>query len=355
MADFIESLNKRERKLLASYWLQRAEGEYTSWKAFQQVRCDLEQLGAHPVILALADRAVRDERKHATWCQDWSMRFGAETRALNARDEAPLRFEGAPDALQPLLRVAFFCTTATLGALDQSRGGRLGVRDRSRNDRTTNIGGSMIEVRHPFFHAMVVMSGTLVSCGGAATQDDGLGSGATGAEDTDGTGGIGSGGTESENGGTSSGGASSTGGAEQGTGGSTAGAGGFGHPELDCPPAQWTCAEGSAQFQGGDVGGDGPSGYLVPEGCECDESRPVSPDDCQLGERFTCWGMAYVDEKTAFDQVQALACECLKEPEECAFRCRELQPRLSGFADEYECETSAESVTLCGAAFVYLR
>ncbi len=215
----------------------------------------------------------------------------------------------------------------------------------------------MNEVRHPFFLAMVVMSGLLVGCGGAATQDDGLGSGAIGAEDTDGSGGVSgsTGGTSSAAGGTASGGSAATGGVDQGSGGSNFGAGGVGYPDLSCPPAQWTCEEGSAQFQGAEVGADAPTGYLVPEGCECDELRPVSPDDCQQGERFTCWGMAYLDEQTAFDQVQALGCECLKEPEDCAFRCRDLQPRLSGFADEYECETSAESVTLCGAAFVYLR
>lgn len=115
MASHLEQFNQRERKLLAAYWWQRAEGEYTSWKAFGQIRRDLSSLGAHPNTMALAHRAVDDERKHAIWCQEWSERFGGKKQPLAARDETPLRFEGAPDSVQPLLRVAFCCMTETMG------------------------------------------------------------------------------------------------------------------------------------------------------------------------------------------------------------------------------------------------
>jgi uncharacterized protein (DUF1778 family) len=111
-----EGLDEPSRALVARYWWQRAEGELTSWVAFRQVLEDLRREGSPAPVLALAERAVADEHRHAGWCRDWAIRFGHDDRTpLRPRSEEPLRFRGATEDENRLLRIAFACLTETVG------------------------------------------------------------------------------------------------------------------------------------------------------------------------------------------------------------------------------------------------
>jgi hypothetical protein len=111
----LQSLAEGSREKLAAYWWQRAEGERTSWMAFQHVRQDMCALGAPQAVLELVDRAIGDEYQHSLFCVDWARRFGHPGGDPQPRSEEPLRFRGASDEMQALLRATFCCFTETTG------------------------------------------------------------------------------------------------------------------------------------------------------------------------------------------------------------------------------------------------
>lgn len=109
-------LSDEERRLVADYWWSRSEGELTSWVGFGHVLEDLRAEGSPPAVLELAERAVRDEHKHSMFCREWALRFGhAGDTEIVPRSHEPLRFRGATDAENRLLRILMCCFTETVG------------------------------------------------------------------------------------------------------------------------------------------------------------------------------------------------------------------------------------------------
>jgi hypothetical protein len=108
-------LDAEARATVARYWFRRAEGEMTSFVGFQHVLADLRAEGTPPAIFELALRAVKDEHKHALFCRDWAVRFGHPGGEIVPRSTAPLRFRGATEREQRLLRILLCCFTETVG------------------------------------------------------------------------------------------------------------------------------------------------------------------------------------------------------------------------------------------------
>lgn len=110
------TLDAEQRERVAAYWWQRAEGEITSWVGFGHVLEDLRAEGSPEPVVALAERAVKDEYQHALWCRDWARRFGRTTPdEPRPRGEKRLTFRGATEAENRLLRIAYCCLTETVG------------------------------------------------------------------------------------------------------------------------------------------------------------------------------------------------------------------------------------------------
>lgn len=88
----------------------------TSWVGFRHVLADLQAEGSPAAILSLAERAVRDEHRHALWCRDFAVRFGYPAPPeVKPRSEARLEFRGATAAQNRLLRILLCCLTETVG------------------------------------------------------------------------------------------------------------------------------------------------------------------------------------------------------------------------------------------------
>jgi hypothetical protein len=112
-----DGLTALQRARVADYWWSRAHGEMTSWIAFGHVLDDLRCEGAPEALVALAERAVGDERQHALWCRDWAVRFGHVGGEVQPRSERRLTFADATEAENRLLRIALCCFTETVGCV----------------------------------------------------------------------------------------------------------------------------------------------------------------------------------------------------------------------------------------------
>ncbi|HEY3501072.1 MAG TPA: hypothetical protein VGK73_40540 [Polyangiaceae bacterium] len=108
-------LDALQRALVADYWFSRAEGEMTSYIGFQHVLADLRAENTPQAILALAERAVEDEHRHALFCRDWAVRFGHPGGEVVPRSTEPIRFRGATERENRLLRILLCCFTETTG------------------------------------------------------------------------------------------------------------------------------------------------------------------------------------------------------------------------------------------------
>src|SRR6187455_566253 len=107
---FCPELSPEDRRILAAYWRSRGNGEMGAEIAFKQVRDDLQNLGAPAPLLALADRAIKDERKHGHWGRDWALRFGGtDESAPRASRTRLLEFPGASARDNQILRITFCC------------------------------------------------------------------------------------------------------------------------------------------------------------------------------------------------------------------------------------------------------
>jgi hypothetical protein len=109
-------LDADARALVASCWWTRAAGEMTSWVGWRHVRDDLVAEGSPEAVVALANRAVEDEYRHALWCRDWAVRFGHPGGDVTPRHEEPLAWHGATERQNRLLRITFACFTETVGS-----------------------------------------------------------------------------------------------------------------------------------------------------------------------------------------------------------------------------------------------
>lgn len=193
--------------------------------------------------------------------------------------------------------------------------------------------------RHRFFHAMVVMGGSLaLGCGGAVSEDPD-GGGSAGAAVT-GTGGSGSGGAPAATGGRApliTGGVVGTGGQPTMTTGGTVDPGA-------CPPAQLACALTGAECRG--------NGYALPNSCPCDSRRPASAADCAADEAFVCRNATMTHEFAPLPGSVGFDCKCVPRQPSCASAC-DLAFGFFGTA----CRADAEDLSsiLCGCAVVVLR
>lgn len=105
-----------DRAVLARYWRSRGDGEMGAELAFKQVHQDLMVLGAPQPLLALAERAIADERKHGYWGRDFSLRFGGTDHSDPVASRTRLlEFPGASAHANRVLRVAFCAFNETVG------------------------------------------------------------------------------------------------------------------------------------------------------------------------------------------------------------------------------------------------
>ena len=112
----MDTLSEVQRARVAAYWWQRAEGEITSWVGFQHVLDDLRAEGSPSAVVALAERAVEEEYKHALFCRDWAIHFGRTSTELpTPRSVEPITFRGAAQEENRLLRITLCCFTETVG------------------------------------------------------------------------------------------------------------------------------------------------------------------------------------------------------------------------------------------------
>lgn len=202
-----------------------------------------------------------------------------------------------------------------------------------------------------FFHTLVIMGGSLAGCGGQAqdgSKGDGDAANSGGSPsgdprgDGDGDVPIGSGGGAGVGTGGSfeggdgdiiivSGGTSSTGGNYMG-----------GAHGLGCPPEQWACS-GIPYDCSWDE-------HEILQNCVCDESRPVSQDDCPAGTALTC--MEGVEYDADFNgEMQPFGCECLPQEETCSDQCG---PMVDYPGDCWE-PTADFSGYICGCEIPVLR
>ncbi len=211
----------------------------------------------------------------------------------------------------------------------------------------------MSERRHPLFHALVLMGGTVtLGCGGIVGQANGDGSASNtgGAPDSFGAGGhdgVAGSAVFTANGGSggeafvpSNGGngdlstIQTTGGLEDPID--------AGPPTdlLPCVPAQWDCSRAELPCYS-------PAGYDVQGsyGCSCDASRPTSAEYCEPGQSFVCKQGSFVNDGGTV-QVP-FECSCV----EAATNCGACEEAFGQFA---QCSTSPASI-LCRCAVVYLN
>ncbi|HEY4158136.1 MAG TPA: hypothetical protein VGM29_08560 [Polyangiaceae bacterium] len=113
----MDGLDTEQRTQVAAYWWQRAQGEMTSWVGFQHVLADLRSEHAPAAVIALAERAVADEHKHALFCRDWAVRFGHAGGEIEPRGTRPIAFRGATDEQNRLLRITLCCFNETIGCV----------------------------------------------------------------------------------------------------------------------------------------------------------------------------------------------------------------------------------------------
>ncbi len=109
--------SREKRELLAAYLWRRAEGELTSFHAFSHLIDDLRVLGLPDELVALARDCQADERKHSDWCRDAALSVGHEGGVVRPRSEEPLRFRGASDVENRVLRLALCCLNETYGCV----------------------------------------------------------------------------------------------------------------------------------------------------------------------------------------------------------------------------------------------
>jgi hypothetical protein len=107
----IDALDPAARAVLAEVWARRAAAELGAGGAFAVVERELVELGAEPVVLDLARRAVADEPRHAELCRRLAEAYGGSPVAAAAPlDDVPMpRHEGADPVLRRHLHVVAMC------------------------------------------------------------------------------------------------------------------------------------------------------------------------------------------------------------------------------------------------------
>ena len=78
----IDLLPAPARQAIAGHWLHRASAELGVAVAFEAFRPRLRDVGAAAVVLALADKAIDDERRHGELCARLAARYLGETAVI---------------------------------------------------------------------------------------------------------------------------------------------------------------------------------------------------------------------------------------------------------------------------------
>lgn len=98
------------RVAIASHWAHRAEAELRVAKAFEALRPRLAGVGAAPPVLALADKAIDDERRHSALCTELASRYRGEAVLAASTGAAPLpEFGSGDEATEVALVVLGMC------------------------------------------------------------------------------------------------------------------------------------------------------------------------------------------------------------------------------------------------------
>lgn len=106
----IARLDAADRAQLAAVWHARAATERRVATSFEVIRDALAALGADAALVALADRAVDDEHRHAELCRVVASCFhGADLAPPDLLPHSYPKHPGASDALRPLLHVIGQC------------------------------------------------------------------------------------------------------------------------------------------------------------------------------------------------------------------------------------------------------
>ena len=98
------------RRIVAKVWHDRARGERATAETFRVVAAGLAALDAEPELVALAERAIADELRHAERC--WRVACAYAERELAQPAALPLdlpAYDGADDELRHSLHVVAQC------------------------------------------------------------------------------------------------------------------------------------------------------------------------------------------------------------------------------------------------------
>jgi hypothetical protein len=106
----IALLSGETRRAIASHWLRRASAELGVAVAFEALRPRLEGVGAVDVVLALANKAIEDERRHAELCARLAARYlGEDVPLPEPRDGDLPDFGTGDEPLEVSLIVLGMC------------------------------------------------------------------------------------------------------------------------------------------------------------------------------------------------------------------------------------------------------
>lgn len=110
-------LSEAARQALAKVWAYRAGSERQAVARFTRLYGELGAVGAAPEVLALAEAAIDDERRHVVICERLAHGYGG-TSTSTSTSEAPPIGPSALGARDRLLYeiVAFCCVTESLNA-----------------------------------------------------------------------------------------------------------------------------------------------------------------------------------------------------------------------------------------------
>jgi hypothetical protein len=95
--DTIDLLAEPARRAIAGHWLHRASAELGVAVAFEALRPRLKDVGAAAAVLALADKAIDDERRHGELCVRLAARYLGEEVSTPAPRDAVLPDFGTGD------------------------------------------------------------------------------------------------------------------------------------------------------------------------------------------------------------------------------------------------------------------
>lgn len=106
----IDLLPEPARRAIAGHWLHRASAELGVAVAFEALRPRLRGVGAAEVVLALAAKAIDDERRHGELCVRLAARYlGEDVAVPDARDGSLPDFGTGDEPTEVALIVVGMC------------------------------------------------------------------------------------------------------------------------------------------------------------------------------------------------------------------------------------------------------